>query len=200
MEFTGISRHLDDILRYFDPSLLEHLPLIAGHTVPLDFKAGEKFPKTGYENNQVAFVTKGVFRVYFTDENQREMIIRLPSEGDFTMYLEDYKQLNPQIEYIWEAVTDASILTWNKQNLEYLSAHVPSWNYLTLKITQTLILRLYLERGEMFNDNATQRYVKFAARRPTLIERVPLRYVASYLGIAPQSLSRIRHQIAQKKR
>lgn len=198
MNFTSILSHLEPIAHYFDPSLLDYLNLIAEHTVPLQLKAGEKFPKVGYEDNQVAYVAEGVFRVYSTDVSGREMTIRLPAEGDFTMFLEDYKLLNPHIDYAWEAVTDSTILTWGKKDLEFLALNIPSWNFLTLKITQTIILRLYVERGEMFNDNATVRYLKFSERHPTLIERVPLRHIASYLGIAPQSLSRIRQQVAKK--
>jgi CRP-like cAMP-binding protein len=197
MDFSKILEQLAPVAKHFDASVLEHLDVIAAHTTPLAFKAGEPFPKEGHEANQAAYVVDGVFRVYSVDKLGKENTIRLPAEGDFTMYLEDYRELSPNIEYRWEAVTDGLLFTWGKADLEYLSKHVPNWNFLTLKILQTLVLRLYIERGEMFNDDATTRYIKFAERYPQTIARVPLRHIANYLGIAPQSLSRIRQQLAK---
>lgn len=197
MDLSRIMEQLAPVARHFDASTLEHLDVIAAHTTPLTFKAAEPFPKEGHEDNQAAYVVDGVFRVYSIDKFGKENTIRLPAEGDFTMYLEDYKVLSPNIDYRWEAVTDGLLLTWGKADLDFLSKQVPNWNFLTLKIMQTLILRLYNERGEMFNDDATTRYIKFAERFPQTIARVPLRHIANYLGIAPQSLSRIRQQLAK---
>lgn len=197
MELSKILEQLVPVAKHFDASVLEYLDVIAAHTTPLSFKAGERFPKEGHEDNQAAYVAEGVFRVYAVDKTGKENTIRLPAEGDFTMFLEDYKALSPNIDYRWEAVTDGLLFTWGKADLDYLSKQVPNWNFLTLKIMQTLILRLYSERGEMFNDDATTRYIKFAERFPQTIARVPLRHIANYLGIAPQSLSRIRQQLAK---
>jgi FixJ family two-component response regulator len=60
------------------------------------------------------------------------------------------------------------------------------------------VLSISVERAEMFNDDATTRYQKFAQRYPQALENVPLRHIANYLGIAPQSLSRIRHNLANR--
>lgn len=195
MDFSKILTQLAPIARHFDASMLDYLDEIAQHTTPLEFKAGELFPKIGNEDHQVAYVVEGVFRVYSIDPQGKENTIRLPAEGDFTMYLEEYKLFSPHLDYRWEAVTDAMMLTWDRADLDYLVKKIPNWYFLTLKILQTMVLRLAIERGEMFNDDATTRYKKFAERYPHVISRVPLRLVASYLGIAPQSLSRIRHQM-----
>lgn len=195
MDLSKIMEHLAPIAHHFDPEMLNYLDLIAAHTKPQTLKAGECFPLPGQEDYQGMFIVDGIFRVYSEDALGKETTIRLPSEGDFTMYLEDYKTLSPDVEYRLEAVTDATVLTWSRENLEFLAQRIPQWYFLALKITQTLVLRLTIERGEMFNDDATTRYLKFAERYPRTIARVPLRHVANYLGIAPQSLSRIRQQL-----
>lgn len=197
MDFSKILEQIAPIARHFDPSILDYLDVIARHTTPVQLRAGDRFPILGHEDHQAAYIVEGVFRVYSVHKGGKEITIRLPAEGDFTMYLEDYKEITPDISYYWEAITDSVILSWGKDDLEYLAQHVPHWYFLTLKILQTITLRLTIERAEMFNDDATSRYLKFAALYPRVIARVPLRYVANYLGIAPQSLSRIRQKLAK---
>jgi CRP-like cAMP-binding protein len=193
MDFSKIMERLAPVAQHFEPSLLEHLDIIAEHTIPVSLKAGECFPKIGYEEYQTALIIEGAFRIYSVDERGKENTIRLSAEGEFTVFLEDYKKLNPHIEYRWEAVTDATLLTWSLEGMELLARTVPRWYTITIKIIHSIILQLAVERGEMFNDDATTRYLKFDQRYPHISARVPLRHIASYLGIAPQSLSRIRN-------
>ncbi|MBC7774865.1 MAG: Crp/Fnr family transcriptional regulator [Phycisphaerae bacterium] len=197
MDFSKILDQLAPIAQHFDVSMLDYLEVIAAHTTVRQLRTGDQFPIVGYEDHQAAYIVEGVFRVYSVDATGKETIIRLPAEGDFTMYIENYKTFNPDINYHWEAITDATILTWGKDDLEFLVQNIPSWYFLTLKILQTITLRLTIERGEMFNDDATTRYIKFSERYPHIIARVPLRQVANYLGIAPQSLSRIRQNLTK---
>jgi hypothetical protein len=65
-------------------------------------------------------------------------------------------------------------------------------------MTQKILLDNALERTEMFNDDASTRYRKFMERYPEDLARIPLRHLANYLGIAPQSLSRIRQQMGKR--
>lgn len=198
MDFSKIMAQLAPVAQHFDVSMLDYLDVIATHTTPLSLEAGARFPLEGHEDHQAVFIVEGVFRVFSVDENGKESTVRLPAEGDFTMYLEDYKALSANIDYHWEAVTDSLILTWRKEDLEFLSKNIPNFYFLNLKIMQTMVLRIAIERGELFNDDATTRYVKFAARYPDTLSRVPLRHVANYLGITPQSLSRIRQNLAKR--
>ncbi|MCC7466117.1 MAG: Crp/Fnr family transcriptional regulator [Saprospiraceae bacterium] len=179
-----------------DTDILPYIDLIAAHTTPIQCKAGDRFPNTGESERIVAFITEGVFRVYSVDQHGKELILRFAAEGEFTLLSDDYKGLNPDAEYYWEALTDTTLLTWRDKDLEVLVNKIPGWYSISLKIMETLIYRLVIERAEMFNDDATTRYRKFIQRYPDTITRVPLRCIANYLGIAPQSLSRIRHQLA----
>lgn len=199
MDFSKIAARLESVAQHFDASMLDYLGVIAEHTATFRFRAGERFPIRGREDHQAAYITEGVFRVFSVDAAGRETIVRLAAEGDFTMYIEDYKSLNPDLNYHWEAVTDAIVFSWGKEDLEFLVRNVPNWYLLTLKILQTVTLRVIIERGEMFSDDATTRYTKFSERYPHIISRVPLWQIANYLGIAPQSLSRIRQSLAKQK-
>jgi CRP-like cAMP-binding protein len=196
MNPSKISDLLAPVVHKLDKDILPYLDLIAEHTTPIHCKAGERFPNSNDSERTVAFITEGVFRVFSVDEHGKELILRFAAEGEFTLLSDDYKGLNSDSEYHWEALTDATLLTWRDKDLEVLVSKIPGWYSISLKIMETLIYRLVIERAEMFNDDATTRYTKFVQRYPDTITRVPLRCIANYLGIAPQSLSRIRHQLA----
>lgn len=196
MDLAKIFELLVPVARQIDGGIEPYLPVIAAHTTPLLCKAGDRFPNQEHPEKLAAFVVDGVFRVYSLDNSGKESTIRFAAEGEFTYFADDYKELNPNAAYYWEAMTDVTLLTWKDKDLDALVREIPGWYMFTLKITEIIIYRLLIERAEMFNDDATTRYLKFAERYPSTIARVPLRYIANYLGIAPQSLSRIRHQLS----
>lgn len=198
MESSQIIDLLTLIIQQYEPSLMPYLKEIEARTGTCSLRPGDRFPPPGQSLRQAAYLAQGVFRVYSVDETKEEKIVRLPSEGDFTMRLAAYHDIRPNVEYYWEALTDASLLTWQHEDMEYLARTVPNWYSMTVAITQRILLQLAVERAEMFNDDATLRYQKFVERYPSVAARVPLRYVASYLGIAPQSLSRIRQHLGKQ--
>jgi|688.fasta_scaffold603234_1 CRP-like cAMP-binding protein len=200
MDLAKIFEVLSPVARQIDETILPHLHTIIAHTKPVTYKAGERFPREGEQENQAAFIVNGVFRVYAIDSDGKEATIRFPAEGDFTLFVNDYKQLNPNAEYYWEALTDATLLTWTERDIEMLVREIPGWYFFTIKMIEMIIYRLCIERAEMSNNDATTRYIKFAERYPNTISRVPLRYIANYLGITPQSLSRIRHQLSNTEK
>lgn len=195
MDPSKISDLLVPVVRQLDTDILPYLDLIAAHTTPVQCKAGDRFPNASDLERTVAFIVEGIFRVYSVDVQGKESILRFAAEGEFTLLSDDYKGLNSDMVYHWEALTDTTLLTWKDRDLEVLVKEIPGWYSISLKIMETLIYRLFIERAEMFSDDATTRYAKFVRRYPHTITRVPLRDIANYLGIAPQSLSRIRHQL-----
>lgn len=197
MEHLQIKDLLSRTISRFGGPFVDLLDEVAANTTVLHLRAGERFPKTGEEIYQAGCIVEGTMRVYSKGEQGQETIIRLLSEGDFTVYLADFKFLNPSDELAWEAITDLTMMAWTTEGLDQFAQKIPNWNSLILQILKTMMLMIAIERAEMFSDDATTRYTKFAQRNPHLISRVPLRYIANYLGITPQSLSRIRQQLAK---
>jgi hypothetical protein len=77
---------------------------------------------------------------------------------------------------------------------------LPSWNLLARKVTQEVQFFTEQILEDLQNETAEARYRHLLENQPDLLQRIPLRFLASYLGIAPQSLSRIRQKIATKAR
>lgn len=161
-------------------------------------QAGDFFLKPGQICRQVGFVTEGVFRVYVQYDDGKEITRGFPAEGNFMIDLESFNNQKPSIEY-WEAMSVVTYIYWDLQDILRMEHELSCWHAILIPMSQHILLSESHERTEMFNDDATLRYSKFLARYPRVVARVPLRYIANFLGIAPQSLSRIRQRIGKQE-
>lgn len=98
-----------------------------------------------------------------------------------------------------EAIEKSVLWQTTLQQANYL-LELKSWNTFVRKLIQEV--QFYTESilQEMQTETAEDRYRKMLTNNDSLVQRIPLKYLASYFGIAPQSLSRIRKNIAQKSR
>lgn len=173
------------------------LELVVSRSRIVQMSAGEFFLKPGQICHCVGFVLEGVFRIFTVNENGDESIRGFPAEKSFASDINSFYRRVPTVEH-WEALTDVQMMLWEREDLEYLEQKLAVWYPVTGNITQRILLKNAMERTEMFSDDASTRYRKFVEKYPGIIARVPLRYIAIYLGIAPQSLSRIRQQVGKR--
>jgi len=106
-----------------------------------------------------------------------------------------FNQNIPAMESI-EALEDSVVFAITKSDSNRLM-EMPSWNEFVVKLIQEV--EFYVEQILVASKTATaeERYRKMLTNNDTLLQRVPLKYIASYLGIAPQSLSRIRKNVQE---
>jgi CRP-like cAMP-binding protein len=97
-------------------------------------------------------------------------------------------------EYL-SAITDCKLVVFSKQNWKDLSATIIGWDSIIQKIITKHHGEKIARRSELVSQDGTERYLDFIEKFPTLVNRVPLSYIASYLGITQSSLSRIRKNI-----
>ena len=97
-------------------------------------------------------------------------------------------------EYI-QAVTDCKLLIFSKKDWDDIGNTIVGWHDITGLIVKNCLIKTIERRSPLVSEDATTRYLSFIENFPTLINRIPLSYVASYLGITQQSLSRIRKNI-----
>lgn len=180
--FGVVSPHDESVLRHYAKRSNLH--------------AGEYFLHPGQICHKVGFITKGVFRVYVHTEEGKVITRGFPSEGNFMVDLESFYNEKPTNEF-WEAITDLEFLYWERTDITRMESEIGSWQTILIPMTQHILVKESHERTEMFNDDASTRYSKFLARYPHIVSRVPLRFIANFLGIAPQSLSRIRQKFSK---
>lgn len=144
------------------------------------------------------FIVKGIARTYRIDEKGHEHILRFTPEDWWAGDLGSFLSSKPSSSNV-DCLEDTEVLRISGKDLELLCDQVPAMNkYFRLLYQNSLVS--YSERiASTLSKSARERYEEFIQRYPQIEQRVPNHQIASYLGIKPQSLSRIRSQVAAGK-
>ena len=154
-------------------------------------KQGEFFVQAGRISRNIAFVKQGLFRYFYTTEDGVEF-----TKGFFDRHsvLSAYDAIleNSPAHYSIEALEDAVIELVDYDKFRQLFSEDPFWNNFLVAMLQKGYLAKVQREREFLLMNAEQRYHAFLNRYPDLEQRIKQHIIASYIGIAPESLSRIR--------
>jgi len=154
-------------------------------------KSGDHFQSPGKIANEMCFVEQGVLRIYAADKTGNEITKYFVRESQFTGDLASYYSGKPAKDG-FQAVVDSEIYTVHKFLLDKLSMEIPSF-YIFLKcVTEAQLINKINDNDFLNFGDAKTKYNEFLKRYPSLVLQVPQQYIASYLKITPQSLSRIR--------
>ncbi len=144
---------------------------------------------------KIAFIYEGILRVcYFDGEN--EFTGYFLKEAQFATHLESFHERVPSDKSI-QAVTDCTLLVLTRPQMQKLEQLIPQWKWLVAKVSEKLLSEKLYNRSPLVNQDARTRYENFLKEQGDIALRVPLTYIASYLGITVQSLSRLRRQLAE---
>jgi CRP-like cAMP-binding protein len=145
------------------------------------------------------FMIKGLARTYRVDEKGQEHILRFTPEGWWAGDMASFLAKTPTL-YNVDCLEDTEILRISFSDLETLYEKVPAMNKYFRILYQKSIISFNARVESSLSKTAAERYQEFMTRYPQIHQRVPDHQIASYLGITPQSLSRIRSQSVEKKR
>lgn len=146
----------------------------------------------------VAFVEKGMLRSYTIDEKGIEHIMQFAFEGWWIADQYSFLTGEPAI-YNIDALEDSELLLLSRQAEEQLMERIPKFErYFRLLLQNNLIATQRRLIGSL-SKNAEERYYELIEGCPTIPQRVPQHMMASFLGITPETLSRIRKQMASSK-
>ncbi len=157
---------------------------------PLEISKGDFFLKSGKACRQMAFIETGYMRMYDIVDG-KEITLWIGSDGKFITSLSSFI-FETGNNWNIQAITDCKIYTINRENHFKLNKTEPKW----LEFDNFLLANSFalLER-KMFSQlhtTAKQRFLNLLNEEPALFKNVPLQYIASMLGITPESLSRLR--------
>ncbi len=154
----------------------------------------EHILSSGDVSTSVAYVNKGCLRRYIIDNHSKEIIINFSLEDYWTGDLESLLLQKPTIYFI-QALEDCELLLLSRENLLKAEAELPKFK----EFHENLVHRNHYVslRRLSIATSATpeEKYILAMKEQPQLFQRVPLHYIASYLGIEPESLSRLRKRI-----
>ena len=180
--FGGIlsKENIDDTISYFAEK---------------ELTAGMDFSTLGKVANEIGFIDTGIVRSYSLNESGEEITMYFFREKQFMVDLESYYNHKPST-YALQAVTNSRIYCVKRENWEKLTEEIPKLFILTKSLSEALLLNKFKDNDFLNFGTAAEKYGEFIKRYPDLALYVPQQYIASYLKITPQSLSRIRKMIA----
>ena len=149
----------------------------------------------GDQNPPVIYVLSGFLQLYTTDETGQNSVRILAGPGDFAGCVEGSLYRQPAV-YTAECITDCHLAIIDR-HLQDLLRGRPEWYSLLQDFILRRILALSREKEEMLPMRATDRYLFFRARHPGFIGNVPGGVIADYIGVRPQSLSRIKQTLRE---
>jgi len=145
----------------------------------------------------IGFVTKGCLRYFFTDNKGEERIMYFATEGWWIADLNSLYSGKPSL-YTLQALEDCELLLSTGEKFEEACSAVPPFGEFYGKKTRRSYSASVQRFADMQSESAEEKYLKLLKNYPQILQRVPQHYIASYLGIKPQSLSRIRKQVKGK--
>lgn len=165
--------------------------------VPKKVRKKQFILQEGEVCRHIAFVTNGCLRSYTVDGNGEEHIIQFAIEDWWISDLQSFLSGRPTT-YNIDALEDSELLLLEKESRDKMLESVPKLErYFRLLQEANYVATHHRIEGSL-SSSAEERYLDFIETFPTLIQRVPQGQIASYLGITPQSLSRIRKELSEK--
>ncbi len=161
------------------------------------FKKGDFIVREGSICNYVSFVNHGLCRVYFLVDG-KEKIIKFSSECEYVSDYESFLTRKPALTFV-QALEDTEVVDISYPDLQMLYQQVPEANVLGRMIAEQLFLFTCNNNRAGVKDSILERYTNLIMDQPWLLQRVPQYMIASYLGITPEALSRIKSRVGKQK-
>lgn len=185
---------LKDYCNSICPLSNEALNAILEFSETKTFAAEEYILKPKQTANYAYFVADGLVRSYYL-KNDEEITTKFLPQGSFITSIFSFYSRMPGNEFI-KTITPATLVGLHYDNLQKLYHQFPEINFLGRVITEKYLFFLEIEIYNLRKQNAEEKYLFFLKHYPHIMQICPLKYIASYLSISVETLSRIRSKIA----
>jgi CRP-like cAMP-binding protein len=146
------------------------------------------------------FATQGIFRAGFRDAEATEYTRAFFSAQTqpFAMSYTSFINQSPSLSFV-DTLEDGEVLSWTYDYMYNLQETDCKWLKFLKQQLDTVFSDREIKEWQTYTLSCEDRYLAFIAQFPDLASRIPLHYIASYIGITPEALSRIRGRLAKKK-
>lgn len=160
----------------------------------------EAYPKKallllkGEIENHLSFVSKGIIR-YYIDKKETQYTFGFAFEQEFASAYDSFLTQTPSRYYV-EALNDVELYRISFDDLQKAYAQTLNGNAVGRALAEELYLYKFSREMSNNHETAEERYMKLITKQPYFLKEIPLQYIASYIGVTPQTLSKIRRRIS----
>jgi CRP-like cAMP-binding protein len=187
------------LLNYFSqimPLSEEEATAIADTMLIQRYKKGTVLLKEGQISTEAYFVLEGCVRQYFLIDGE-EKTNNFFTEEQWVISISSFNNRTPSNHYL-ECCLDSSLVVGNREKEEELYRRFPKLETISRKVMEKVFAEQQKIMSSYVTDSPEQRYLKLLTSRPDLFQKIPQYQLASYIGVKPESLSRIRKRIIRK--
>lgn len=188
------------IFNYFQkylPFSLAEKELITSKVTLRNIKRKQMILQEGFVCKHYYFVVEGCFKMYAIDEKGNQHNLQFAAENDWITDIGSFHSEKPSKLFI-EAIEPSVILQIEQQDLYFLYQNITKLNIIFKVIIEHKFIELQNRVLQNISSTAQQRYLLFLEQYPHLAQRIPNTQIASYLGITPEFLSKIRKDLSLK--
>jgi CRP-like cAMP-binding protein len=161
------------------------------------YKKGDFFLADGQVCKHAGFITKGLIRYYINHDGE-EKTYEFGQENNFVCNYESFLPQTPSTKII-QALEDCEMLQISYTDLQQFYQSVQGGERFGRLVIEQVFIGLLQALGSLYTDTPENRYKRLLKEHPDLLQRVSQYHIASYVGVKPQSLSRIRKRIFAEK-
>jgi len=167
---------------------------ILSHFKQLKIGKKDKYLESGKICHQIAYIEKGSLIYLQTDFEGEQTAIDFAFEGEFVVYLQSFLNGTPaDIDIMANEATLLQVIS--KERLNQLYEHYPKMERVGRSLLEEGLMKMAKGRTVFQTMNNQERYIYMMENAPQVLERIPQYHIATYLGIKPESLSRIRRNL-----
>lgn len=159
-----------------------------------NYKSGETILQKGQTDNHLSFLNKGIVRFY-VEKNANDITFDFIFANTFYCHYDSFYSRKPT-QFYSEALTDVEILYIDYSSLNNLFTTCEFAKDLTRMAVEKLLEKKVKRELSLLTNTPTERYLNLLQGQPRLLQQIPQKYLAAYLGIVPETLSRIRKRIS----
>ena len=159
-------------------------------------RKGELLTRNGEVCRQVSFINRGLLRMFYLVDG-KEICVGFGKENDYLAQYDSFLTGQPSIGNI-DALEDCELINLSYDNVQALYAAEPVFQIFGRKIAEMLFLMISSQTNELLTLTPEERYKALLQDEPYIVQRVPQYMIASYIGITPEHLSRLRRKMTAK--
>jgi CRP-like cAMP-binding protein len=174
----------------------EEFTLLADKIVVRSFDKKHQLVQVGEVEQYMNFVIKGLVRMYFC-KGKTEVITNIAKEGQLVSSSASFLSGDPSSYYI-ETLEPTMLLSLTREHLENIYQQSPGIERLGRLMTTQFVLQKEEWELECMRLDTRERFLRFVGNNPDMMQRVPQKYLASYLNMKPETFSRLKHLLRRR--